>query len=155
MDFQLAGKHSIMYCIRCNLLPSVYPSFCLYLFFSPLFGTIIDRAVSPHRASVLCLLYPIVLRSWPSVLLPSLRGHLFGCCDIGYLTWVCGSARGVSHYLGRPQVTLAALAWVQPWGCGVLASLVLLLLTCVGHLLALGVLASLSLHLHPLAVSQL
>lgn len=128
--------------------------FVLVFFFSlPLFGTIIDRAFSPHRASVLCLLCPIVLRSWPSVLLPSLCGHLFGCCDIGYLTWACGSAGGGSHMtLGGPKVTLAALAWVQPWGCGVLASLVLL--TCVGHLLALRVLASLFLHLRPLAVAS-
>lgn len=70
-----------------------------------------------------------------------LRGHLFDCWALGCLTWTCdGIVRSLTT-LGGSAMTLSALVWGEYWGLRVFAPLFLLMLTFVGHLLALGALA--------------
>lgn len=67
------------------------PIFPFVLGFFPVWDSY-RQSISFTWGFVLCLVCPIVLQSWLSILLASLCGHLFGCCGIEYLAWACDDA---------------------------------------------------------------
>ena len=98
--------------IQCKLVPFVYPAFRLYLGLfssSPVWGQL-QIGHFLHSGLLFHAWHcPIVFRSWPSVLLSSLCRHLFGCWDLGCLTWTFDGPMGSHTTLEGQAVALSPL----------------------------------------------